>query len=409
MNKVFICPSNIKSNSEISITGSKSESNRLLIINALYSNIKLLNLSNSDDTKVLTKALSNLNGQTDIHHAGTAMRFLTAFLAQIEDREFVITGSARMQERPIGILVDSLNELGFEVRYLDKKGFPPLKIIGKKNIKSEIKLNSTVSSQYVSALMLIAPSLENGLKIILEGQIISKPYINLTLNILKKIGVKCSFKKNIIEIKNHSKSKISQYTVESDWSSASYFYSIVSLLDNATIILSSFFDNSFQGDSKVSKIYESFGVNTTYKENTIRLTKMENYSKPDSLEFDLLENPDLAQTISVTALCMGIPLVLNGLQTLKIKETDRIIALKNELSKLGANVVYNDNSIAINPPDKLNENVNIKTYDDHRMALSFSPVGLITPIYIEDYNVVSKSYPDYWSDLKSIGFNIEFQ
>ena len=409
MNKVFICPSNIKSNSEISITGSKSESNRLLIINALYSNTKLLNLSNSDDTKVLTKALSNLNGQTDIHHAGTAMRFLTAFLAQIEDREFVITGSARMQERPIGILVDSLNELGFEVRYLDKKGFPPLKIIGKKNIKSEIKLNSNVSSQYISALMLIAPSLENGLKIILEGQIISKPYINLTLNILKKIGVKCSFKKNIIEIKNHSKSKISQYTVESDWSSASYFYSIVSLLDNTTIILSSFFDNSFQGDSKVSKIYESFGVNTTYKENTIRLTKMENYSKPDSLEFDLLENPDLAQTISVTALCMGIPLVLNGLQTLKIKETDRIIALKNELSKLGANVVYNDNSIAINPPDKLNENANIKTYDDHRMALSFSPVGLITPIYIEDYNVVSKSYPDYWSDLKSIGFNIEFQ
>jgi len=409
MNKVFICPSNIKSKSEISITGSKSESNRLLIINALYSNIKLLNLSNSDDTKVLTKALSNLNGQTDIHHAGTAMRFLTAFLAQIEDREFVITGSARMQERPIGILVDSLNELGFEVRCLDKKGFPPLKIIGKKNIKSEIKLNSTVSSQYISALMLIAPSLENGLKIILEGQIISKSYINLTLNILKKIGVKCSFKKNIIEIKNHSKSKISKYTVESDWSSASYFYSIVSLLDNATIILSSFFDNSFQGDSKVSKIYESFGVNTTYKENTIRLTKMENYSKPDSLEFDLIENPDLAQTISVTALCMGIPLVLNGLQTLKIKETDRIIALKNELSKLGANVVYNDNSISINPPDKLNENVNIKTYDDHRMALSFSPVGLITPIYIEDYNVVSKSYPDYWSDLKSIGFNIEFQ
>jgi len=409
MNKVFICPSNIKSKSEISITGSKSESNRLLIINALYSNIKLLNLSNSDDTKVLTKALSNLNGQTDIHHAGTAMRFLTAFLAQIEDREFVITGSARMQERPIGILVDSLNELGFEVRCLDKKGFPPLKIIGKKNIKSEIKLNSTVSSQYISALMLIAPSLENGLKIILEGQIISKSYINLTLNILKKIGVKCSFKKNIIEIKNHSKSKISKYTVESDWSSASYFYSIVSLLDNATIILSSFFDNSFQGDSKVSKIYESFGVNTTYKENTIRLTKMENYSKPDSLEFDLIENPDLAQTISVTALCMGIPLVLNGLQTLKIKETDRIIALKNELSKLGANVVYNDNSISINPPDKLNENVNIKTYDDHRMALSFSPVGLITPIYIEDYNVVSKSYPHYWSDLKSIGFNIEFQ
>ena len=187
------------------------------------------------------------------------------------------------------------------------------------------------------------------------------------------------------------------------------FYSIVSLLDNATIILSSFFDNSFQGDSKVSKIYESFGVNTTYKENTIRLTKMENYSKPDSLEFDLLENPDLAQTISVTALCMGIPLVLTGLQTLKIKETDRIIALKNELSKLGANVVYNDNSISINPPDKLTENVNIKTYDDHRMALSFSPVGLITPIYIEDYNVVSKSYPDYWSDLKSIGFNIKFQ
>tara|TARA_A100001011_G_scaffold386444_1_gene462281 strand:- start:5923 stop:7152 length:1230 start_codon:yes stop_codon:yes gene_type:complete len=409
MNKVFICPSNIKSKSEISITGSKSESNRLLIINALYSNVELSNLSNSDDTKVLIKSLSNLNDEIDIHHAGTAMRFLTAFLAQIQNREFIITGSDRMQERPIGILVDSLNELGFEVRYIGKKGFPPLKILGKKNIKSEIKLNSTVSSQYISALMLIAPSLENGLKIILEGQIISKPYIILTLNILKKIGVNCTFKKNIIEIKNHSKSQISEYTVESDWSSASYFYSIVSLLDNTTIVLSSFFDNSFQGDSKVSKIYESFGVKTTYKENTIHLTKMKNYSKPDSLEFDLLENPDLAQTISVTAMCMGIPLILTGLQTLKIKETDRIIALKNELSKLGANVDYNENSISINPPNKLNENINIKTYDDHRMALSFSPVGLIMPIYIEDYNVVSKSYPDYWSDLKSIGFNIEFQ
>ena len=409
MNKVFICPSNIKSKSEISITGSKSESNRLLIINALYSNIELSNLSNSDDTKVLIKSLSNLNDEIDIHHAGTAMRFLTAFLAQIQNREFIITGSDRMQERPIGILVDSLNELGFELRYIGKKGFPPLKILGKKNIKSEIKLNSTVSSQYISALMLIAPSLENGLKIILEGQIISKPYIILTLNILKKIGVNCTFKKNIIEIKNHSKSQISEYTVESDWSSASYFYSIVSLSENTTIVLSSFFDNSFQGDSKVSKIYESFGVKTTYKENTIHLTKMKNYSKPDSLEFDLLENPDLAQTISVTAMCMGIPLILTGLQTLKIKETDRIIALKNELSKLGANVDYNENSISINPPNKLNENINIKTYDDHRMALSFSPVGLIMPIYIEDYNVVSKSYPDYWSDLKSIGFNIEFQ
>ena len=409
MNKVFICPSYIKSKSEISITGSKSESNRLLIINALCSNIELLNLSNSDDTKVLIKSLSNLNGHIDIHHAGTAMRFLTAFLAQVQNREFIITGSARMQERPIGILVDSLNELGFDVRYLEKKGFPPLKILGKKNIKSEIKLNSNVSSQYISALMLIAPSLYNGLKIILEGQIISKPYINLTLNILKKIGVNCSFKKNIIEIKKYSKSQISEYTVESDWTSASYFYSIVSLLDNSTIVLSSFFYNSFQGDSKVSKIYESFGVDTTYKEDTIHLTKMENYSKPDSLKFDLLENPDLAQTISVTALCLGIPLVLTGLQTLKIKETDRIIALNNELSKLGANVVCNDNSISITPPKKLNDYVNIKTYDDHRMALSFSPAGLITPIYIEDYNVVSKSYPDYWSDLKSIGFNIEFQ
>ncbi len=409
MSKVFIYHSDIKSKSKISITGSKSESNRLLIINALYGNIKLLNLSNSDDTKILIKALSNLNEQIDIHHAGTAMRFLTAFLAQIQNREFIITGSARMQERPIGILVDSLNELGFEVGYVDKKGFPPLKISGKKNIKSEIKLNSNVSSQYISALMLVAPSLDNGLKIMLEGQIISKPYINLTLNILKKIGVNCSFKKNIIEIKNHSKSQISEYTVESDWSSASYFYSIVSLLDNSIIVLSSFFDNSFQGDSKVSKIYESFGVNTTYEENTIHLTKMKNYSKPDSLEFNLLENPDLAQTISVTALCMGIPLVLTGLQTLKIKETDRIIALKNELSKLGANVIYNDDSISINPPKKLKENITVKTYNDHRMALSFSPVGLITPIHIEDYNVVSKSYPDYWSDLKSIGFNIEFQ
>jgi 3-phosphoshikimate 1-carboxyvinyltransferase len=409
MSKVFICPSDIKSKSEISITGSKSESNRLLVLNALYSNIELLNLSNSDDTKVLIKALSNLNDEIDIHHAGTAMRFLTAFLAQIKDREFVITGSARMQERPIGILVDSLNELGFDVTYLDKKGFPPLKISGKKNIKSEIKLNSSVSSQYISALMLVAPSFENGLKIILEGQIISKPYINLTLNILKKIGVNCSFKSNIIEIKNHTKTQISKYTVESDWSSASYYYSIVSLLDKSTIVLSNFFENSFQGDSKVSEIYESFGVNTTYKENAIHLTKMENYSKPDSLEFDLLENPDLAQTISVTALCMGIPLVLTGLKTLKIKETDRIIALQNELSKFGASVICKRNSICMSPPKKLKENITIKTYNDHRMALSFSAIGLITPIYIEDHNVVSKSYPGYWSDLKSIGFNIEFQ
>ena len=410
MKKVEITPSDLSPDSSIKISGSKSESNRVLILNSIFKNIKISNLSDSDDTVVLKNALENLYKSIDIHHAGTAMRFLTAYLSTLDGGKFILTGSKRMKERPIGILVDALKNLGFNINYLKKKGYPPLEINGTKSEKSIIKLKSDISSQFISALILIGPTLKNGLTIELDGEIISKPYINLTLNVLKRMGIGYSFRKNIIKIDNVKEINPIEYLIESDWSSSSYFYSIVAIDKKINIKLSNFFKESFQGDSFVEKIFVKLGVKTEFlNQNEILLSPIDDYERPSSLSFNLIDNPDLAQTVAVTCLALKIQVKITGLQTLKIKETDRILALHNELSKLGAKIIFDDASIEIIPPANFNKNIEIFTYDDHRMALSFAPLGLITPLIINDPDVVTKSFPSYWNDLLQLNFNLKFK
>ena len=410
MKKVEITPSDLSPVSSIKISGSKSESNRVLILNSIFKNIKISNLSDSDDTVVLKNALENLHKSIDIHHAGTAMRFLTAYLSTLDGGKFILTGSKRMKERPIGILVDALKNLGFNINYLKKKGYPPLEINGTKSEKSIIKLKSDISSQFISALILIGPTFKNGLTIELDGEIISKPYINLTLNVLKRMGIGYSFRKNIIKIDNVKEINPTKYLIESDWSSSSYFYSIVAIDKKIKIKLSNFFKESFQGDSFIEKIFVKLGVKTEFlNQNEILLSPIDDYERPSSLSFNLIDNPDLAQTVAVTCLALKIQVKITGLQTLKIKETDRILALYNELSKLGAKIIFDDTSIEIIPPINLNKNIEIFTYDDHRMALSFAPLGLITPLIINDPDVVTKSFPSYWNDLLQLNFNLKFK
>ena len=400
-------------NSEIKITGSKSETNRLLLLQALYPNITLENTSNSDDSEVMSSALSTNNQQPttnqiiDIHHAGTAMRFLTAYFASQENRIVTLTGSSRMKERPIKILVEALKQLGAKIDYLENEGFPPIKITGQKLTNNKVSLPANVSSQYISALLLIAPKLQNGLELTLIGEITSIPYIKMTLNLLQEIGVETSFIGNIISVKPNTQNPIPKtLTVESDWSSASYFYSIISLSEvGSQITLSSYKQNSLQGDSALVEIYRKMGVETQFDGNKMTLVKQPNF-KCNTLNLDLNNTPDIAQTIVVTCLGLGIGCHLTGLHTLKIKETDRLEALKTELSKLGASISVTDESLTLAPSTTIISNQTIATYNDHRMAMAFAPLALKTNINIENAEVVSKSYPDFWNDLKNLGFEI---
>ena len=398
--------SNILSGSVLSISGSKSESNRLLILKALYPGITILNISKSDDTNVLVKALSAKSSNVDIHHAGTAMRFLTAFFAISKEKEITLTGSIRMQNRPIKILVDALISLGADIKYLNKTGFPPLLIKGKEFNNNELSLNSNVSSQYISALLLIGSTLKNGLKINLKGEITSKPYIVMTLSLLKQLGILYSFKENIIKINSFNDLRVKKtITVESDWSSASYYYSFVALSPiNTDLILNTFKNTSLQGDSILSKIFNEFGVETIFNDNSITIKKTK-VSK-QTVAFDLISSPDLAQTIAVTCLGLGINCSLTGLKTLLIKETNRLLALKNEIKKLGTDIEITNDSLSFNNPNKINNNVTIKTYEDHRMAMAFSPLSVLTNIIINESDVVSKSYPDFWKDMKKLNFQL---
>lgn len=390
--------------SSVKITGSKSESNRLLLLQAIYPSIEILNVSNSDDSKLMQKALNSESNTIDIHHAGTAMRFLTAYFSLQHDREVVLTGSARMQERPIKILVDALKDLGADISYVKNEGFPPLNIQGKTLSKYKVTLAANVSSQYISALLLIAPKLEKGLELNLEGKITSVPYIQMTLNLLEQIGVETSFTGNTIIVKPMTQDpEIKTLMVESDWSSASYFYSIVALSALGTkMTLSSYKKNSLQGDAVLSTIYKEFGVKTTYHETSITLTKMSN--QVGDFKCNLSNAPDIAQTIAVTCLGLGIPCHLTGLHTLKIKETDRLVALKSEIEKFGTQVEITNNSLTIFNVEPLISNVDVKTYHDHRMAMAFAPLALRVGFNILEADVVSKSYPDFWKDLKNIGF-----
>ena len=396
--------SKVAKESSIKITGSKSESNRLLLLQALYPNIEISNVSNSDDSVLMQKALSSNLNTIDIHHAGTAMRFLTAYFSLQEGREITITGSSRMQERPIKILVDALRDLGADISYVKDQGYPPLKITGQKLNKYQVTLAANVSSQYISALLLIAPRLKNGLELTLEGKITSAPYIKMTLNLLEQIGVTTNFEDNKIVVESLDNVAHKKMVVESDWSSASYFYSIVALSDIGTKIkLSSYKQNSLQGDSILSAIYKYFGVVTVFYENSIVLTKV--YKPTHNFTYNLSNAPDIAQTIAVTCLGLGVSCHLTGLHTLKIKETDRLVALKTEIEKFGTQVEISIDSLNILKINPLANNVNVSTYHDHRMAMAFAPLALKVGFNIIEANVVTKSYPDFWNDLKDIGFN----
>ncbi|SFN54899.1 3-phosphoshikimate 1-carboxyvinyltransferase [Bizionia echini] len=393
--------------SPINITGSKSESNRLLLLQALYPEIQIHNLSNSDDTVFMAKALSSESNAIDVHHAGTAMRFLTAYFAVQENRTITITGSERMKERPIQILVDALNQLGANISYLESPGFPPLKIKGQKLTNNQVIIKAGVSSQYISALLLIGSKLENGLYVTLDGEITSIPYIKMTLQLLNQIGVETSFEKNVIQIKPLKELKETELTVESDWSSASYFYSLIALSDNQTeISLTSYKMDSLQGDSVLAEIYKQFGVSTAFQGNSISLKKISKVNASVNIKLDLVNAPDIAQTIAVTCFGLGIACHLTGLHTLKIKETDRLVALKRELEKLGATVIISKDSLQLKATSMIKKDIAIDTYKDHRMAMAFAPLALKTNLIINEAEVVSKSYPSFWSDLKATGIRL---
>ena len=392
-------------NGKLQITGSKSESNRLLLLQALFSGFTIYNASESDDSRVMQVALKSDSEVIDVHHAGTAMRFLTAYFAHLEGREVLLTGSQRMQERPVKILVEALQLLGASIRYEKEEGYPPLRIHGKKLKGGRVTLPANISSQYISALLLIGPVLEEGIQIDLIGKITSLPYINMTLALLESLGVESNFEGQTIRVEPQKKPKRIPQIVESDWSSASYFFSVVALADQSEIHLTSYKKHSLQGDSVLREIYRELGVASSIEEETLKLKKAI-VDLPEVLHWDLSKAPDIAQTIAVTCYGLGIGCKLTGLHTLKIKETDRLQALYNELTKLGARIKITKDSLELTSGSNFIANCSVPTYNDHRMAMAFAPLALKIPLTIEDAEVVSKSYPSFWDDLEQINFKI---
>jgi 3-phosphoshikimate 1-carboxyvinyltransferase len=392
-------------NLEIHLPSSKSISNRALILNALaYSPYDIQNLSDCDDTRVTVRALDSNDTTFDIGAAGTAMRFLTAFLSKTVG-EWIITGSERMKQRPIKLLVDALTSLGARIEYVESEGFPPLRIYGSALVGGEISLNGGVSSQYISALMMIAPYMQNGLIIKLEGIVISVPYIHMTMRMMQEYGVEVRFENNEIDIRPQTYKPI-QYKVESDWSGASYWYEVLSIVGSGEVFLCGLNQNSSQGDSKVAQLFEQLGVTTDYQPEGVLIKASGNYSP--KFEYDFINQPDLAQTFAVTCCLKQIPFHFKGVQSLKIKETNRVAALIAELAKLGYSLYEPaEGELAwggdpTNLPKGGALTPSIATYEDHRMAMAFAPAALIQPIVIEEPQVVSKSYPNFWDDFDKI-------
>ena len=397
-----------KIHTTIQLPSSKSISNRALIINALGNGTHHPeNLSDCDDTRVMIRALNDDKETIDIMAAGTAMRFLTAYLS-VTPGTRIITGTERMQQRPIQVLVNALRELGADIEYVANDGFPPLRITGRELRKDTISLPGNVSSQYISALLMIAPVLTNGLTIRLTGDIISRPYINLTLQLMNDFGVRAEWtddhRLKVEPQAYHS----TPFYVESDWSAASYWYQIVALSKEAEVTLPGLFKDSYQGDSQVTGIFRSLGVETIYKDKTVILKK--NGKSVERLDYDFINQPDLAQTFVVTCALLNIPFRFSGLQSLKIKETDRMAALITEMRKLGYILHETDGSVLSWEGERCTteEHPAIDTYEDHRMAMAFAPTCLALPeILINNPQVVSKSYPRYWEDLRQAGFIIK--
>mgnify|MGYP001492990402 FL=1 len=393
--------------STIYLNSSKSESNRLLIIKALSEKeITIKNLSKANDSVLLKNLLESENLVVwDAQDAGTSFRFLTSFLA-IKKEHVVLSGTERMKQRPVKVLVDALNKIGAEILYLENEGFPPIYVKGKINqVKNKLDIPGDISSQYISSLLLIAPLLEKGIEINIEEPFYSRPYVNMTLNLMNSFGIKSEVKGNKISIKNQEFSSGS-YIVESDWSAASYWYSILSISDNINnLTLQGLKKKSNQGDSVISELMKSFGVNTQYKEDGIVLTKIK--LDTEEIELDFRDCPDLAQTILVVAAYHKIKLKVSGVESLKIKETDRLLAMKNELKKIGCDFYEEGNYWILEKRRReIDDELSIDTYKDHRMAMAFAPLASKKSMIINDPDVVVKSYPTYWEDLKKVGFII---
>lgn len=398
----------------INLTGSKSISNRALIIQALCKDdFKIENLSNSADTQTLVKLLASNDKEINAGHAGTTYRFMTAYCA-VTGRDTLLSGSERMHSRPIGELVEALKSLGANIDYADKEGYPPLQINSKKITGSRVTLKADISSQFITALLLIAPTLTNGLEVTLESEPVSRPYIEMTLRMMEYFGVSHTWDELVIKIEAQNY-VAKDYFVESDWSSASYLYAIAALADESDITINGLTDQALQGDSAISAMMTSFGIESIFSNRSVRITKTNNDSVP-FYEYDFISQPDIAQTISIVGAAKGTSMLFSGLQTLAIKETDRTKALKKELNKYGVSFVKMPTRFVQKSEVQYymqegtatpNDDAEIETYDDHRMAMAFAPLSLIMPLRIKDKEVVRKSYPSYWKDLEQLGFNIE--
>ncbi|MBS1549781.1 MAG: 3-phosphoshikimate 1-carboxyvinyltransferase [Bacteroidetes bacterium] len=392
----------------INIGGSKSLSNRWLILQQTFPNLRLENLSTAEDTVLLQKALLQNATVVDVHHAGTAMRFLCSFFSIQNGKTVILTGSERLKQRPIHDLVLALRSLGAEIEYLEKEGFPPLKIKGKKIENNRVSIQAGISSQFITSLLLMGAQLDQGLTIQLEGKLTSRPYLEMSISILKELGINVHWAENLIQTAPTKEFTMAKtIKIESDWSSASYFYAIVAL-GKVPLSLSYFAEKSLQGDSILAEIFNTyFGITTEFnqKDLSIRLLPNPEFRAPKNIYLNLNQSPDIAQTLCVVATALQIPFHFDGLHTLKIKETDRLLALQNELAKLGCKTEITEHSIRSLCFDKTNRPIRIATYQDHRMAMSFAPFCFIQDIEIEEPEVVSKSYPDFWKDFESISQN----
>jgi len=410
----------------IQLTGSKSECNRALIIEALSNGkVKVENISDAADAVLLAGILRDgvrnqkleLSGdvRSEIEHpaseinigpAGTAMRFLTAYFT-LQDEEVILTGSERMKQRPIGILVEALRVLGAQIEYVENEGFPPVKLKGSlAQLSNKVSIKGNISSQYITALLLIAARLPFGLELHIEGDLTSRPYVEMTLAMLQTAGIQHTWTDNVIAIKNQEFAPTSIY-IEPDWSAASYWYAIAALADEAELFLPGLTQYSLQGDSVITEIMANFGITSQFKDGGVYLQK-----EPKAIQrkiFDLKECPDLAQTIIVVCAALGHEATFTGLETLKIKETDRIKALQNELAKIGVKLIEKGQVYKLDCSEKqIPERMFVNTYDDHRMAMAFAPLALIVPeLEVEDADVVEKSYPAFWKDLAKVGFEVK--
>jgi 3-phosphoshikimate 1-carboxyvinyltransferase len=396
----------------LTIPASKSESNRALIIKSLTnSNFEIKNLSDSNDTLVLEKAINQIANnhseiiEINIEDCGTAMRFLTSVLA-ITKGEFILTGSERMKQRPIQFLVDSLNKINANISYLENTGFPPLRITGSELIGDSISINGSVSSQYISSILMISPLLKNGLKINLEKNIVSEPYIYLTLKMMNHFGIQIQKTENCIVVPTQ-KYIAKDISINGDWSSVSYWYEMAAFSEDMDLKIHGISKTGFQGDEVIAEIFEAFGVKTTFHENYIHLTKTGNLV--DNFEFDFSNHPDLALTVAVCCAGLKINCNLKGLKTLKDKESNRFAAIVSEIGKLGIPVKSNEiDEISFNAKEIIFEkNILVNTFNDHRIAMAFAPLAcILKEIKIEESEIVKKSYSNFWEDLKNLGFKI---